>query len=452
MTHSIKPGGGSYSVLFNNARTQTSSSSSQFTPTYDSDLSFSFTQPLFRNFNIDGQRRLIKIQRKRVSQSDADFRAQTINTIAQVQNSYWDLVFALRDQQNKVENLNLSKENLRQVEARIKAGSSAPLARAEVLTELSNRETDVITAAEQVARAENALKQLIIRDPSSPDWSTQLTPTDPPVFGQDAIDLDAVVKDALSNRPELARLRIEKEINDVDIKYFKDQLKPQIDLKASYALTGLSGTPTGLTSPLITPLIGGDPQTDAQAFLLQQLQILNPAIIVPNITINPSTNPRFVGGLDRSLNNLFSNDFRTVQVGVTFSFPLRNTQAKADLGFARAERTRLEADTRSNEQTVIVEVRNAVQAIESARQRIAAAEEAVKNAEIQLDGQRKLYELGRSDTFLLFQRENELAAAKNLLIRAQTDYNKALADLQRATSTTLTVNNIQIESPVTVNK
>ncbi len=106
-------------------------------------------------------------------------------------------------------------------------------------------------------------------------------------------------------------------------------------------MTGLSGTPTGLTSPLITPLIGGDPQTDAQAFLLQQLQILNPAIIVPNITINPSTNPRFVGGLDRSLNNLFSNDFRTVQVGVTFSFPLRNTQAKADLGFARAEKTGL---------------------------------------------------------------------------------------------------------------
>ncbi len=101
---------------------------------------------------------------------------------------------------------------------------------------------------------------------------------------------------------------------------------------------------------------------------------------------------------------------------------------------------------------MIVEVRNAVQAIKSARQRIAAAEEAVKNAEIQLDGQRKLYELGRSDTFLLFQRENELAAAKNRLIRAQTDYNKALADLQRATSTTFTVNNIQIESPVTVNK
>jgi outer membrane protein TolC len=58
-----------------------------------------------------------------------------------------------------------------------------------------------------------------------------------------------------------------------------------------------------------------------------------------------------------------------------------------------------------------------------------------------------LFQLGRSDTFLLFQRENQLAAARNALIRAETDYNKALADLQRATSTTLTMNNILIDTP-----
>ena len=448
LTHFIKPGGGSYSVFFNNSRTKTSATSSQFTPTFDSGLGVNFTQPLFRNFGIDGNRRQIKVQRKRISQSDADFRTQTINTIAAVQNGYWDLVFALRDQQNRVENLNLSKENLRQVEARIKAGSSAPLARAEVLTELANRETDVINAAEQVSRAENTLKQLIIRDSNSPEWSNQITPTDEPVFGSDSVDLDAVVKDAIANRPELTRLRLDREINDIDIKYFRNQLKPRIDLNASYSLTGLAGTPTGLTTPITTPIITGDPQSNANAFLLQQLQVLNPGILVPNITINPSTNPRFVGGLDRSLGNLFSNDFRSVNVGVTFSFPLRNTQAKADLGNAEAERVRIEASTRSGEQGVIVEVRNAVQALESARQRITTAQDAVKNGEIQLEGQRKLYELGRSDTFLLFQRENELAAAKNALIRAQTDYNKAVAELQRTTSTTLTVNNIQIDTPV----
>lgn len=447
VTHNIKPGGGNYSVFFNNNRVKTSATFSQFTPTYNTDLGITYNQPLFRNFSIDSTRQQIRIQRKRVAQSDADFRARTIDIIRQVQTSYWDLVFALRDQQNRVENLDLSRENLRQVRVKIKAGSVAPLAEAEVLTELANRETDVINAAQLVANAENALKQLILRDPNSPEWSAQITPSDRPSFGEDKIDLDAVVKDAITNRPELSRLRIEREVSDINIQYFRNQLKPRIDLNASYFLAGLAGTPTGSLDAVTLPLIGGDPLTDPDAFLLQQLRILNPGIVVPNVVFPSSVNPRFTGGYAKSLRNLFSTDFRTINVGVTISFPLKNQTAKANLATAQAERTQLEASTRSREQEVIVEVRNAVQAVEAARQRIFSAREALKNAQIQLDGQRTLFQLGRSDTFLLFQRENQLAAARNALIRAETDYNKALADLQRATSTTLTMNNIQIDTP-----
>ncbi len=448
VTHFIKPGGGSYNVFFNNDRTKTSATFSQFTPTYNSGLGINYTQPLFRNFKIDSTRRLIKIQRKRVSQSDADFRARTIDTIASVQRGYWDLVFALRDQQNKSENLDLSKENLRQVQVRIKAGAAAPLAEYEVLTELANREAEVIIAAQLVSLAENTLKQLIIRDPNSPDWSAQIVPTDRPVFGGDAVNLDAVVKDAITNRPELNRLRIEREISDIDIQFFKNQVKPRVDLNSSFSLAGVAGTPTGNTGDVTFPLISGDPATNADAFLLQQLRLLNPGIIVPNVTVPSSVNPRFSGGFGRSLRNLFSTDFRTFSVGVTISFPFKNQTAKADLATAQSQRTQLEATTRSSEQIVIVEVRNAVQALEASRQRIIAAREALKNAEKQLEGQRKLFELGRSDTFLLFQRENQLAAARNAVIRAETDYNKALADLQRATSTTLALNNIQIDSSI----
>ena len=68
--------------------------------------------------------------------------------------------------------------------------------------------------------------------------------------------------------------------------------------------------------------------------------------------------------------------------------------------------------------------------------------------EIQLNGERKLYEMGRSTTFLLFQRENALTNARNSEIRAETDYNKALSDLQRATSTTFRTNNIEVNSSV----
>ena len=97
---------------------------------------------------------------------------------------------------------------------------------------------------------------------------------------------------------------------------------------------------------------------------------------------------------------------------------------------------------------MIAEVRNAVQSVETARERVLTARRARENAEIQLNGERKLYEVGRSTTFLLFQRENALTNARNAEIRAETDYNKALADLQRATSTTFRANNITVDSPV----
>jgi len=133
---------------------------------------------------------------------------------------------------------------------------------------------------------------------------------------------------------------------------------------------------------------------------------------------------------------------------VTISFPFRNRTAKANLDAARIEGEQLDAQTRSQEQSVIAEVRNAVQAVETARQRVLTARRAQANAEVQLAGEQKLYEAGKSTTFLLFERENTLKNARNSEIRAETDYNKAIAELQRATSTAFRENNIIIDEPV----
>ena len=105
---------------------------------------------------------------------------------------------------------------------------------------------------------------------------------------------------------------------------------------------------------------------------------------------------------------------------------------------------------RGQEQAIIVDVRNAVQAVETTRQRVLTARRALENAQIQLDGERKLYDNARSTTYLLLQRENTLTNAKNSEIRAETDYNKALSDLQRVTSTIFRVNNIKVDSPVII--
>ena len=456
----VKPGGGNYQVFFNNNRTenafaQAQASSGSVTTggnsaIYTSSTGISFTQPLARNFNIDSKRQGIKIAKKQLQQSDTDFRLQATSTIAQVQRTYWDLVFALRDQQNQVANVNLAKENLRQIEAKIDAGAAAPLARAEVATELANREGSLLLATEQVSVTENALKQLIIKDPLSSEWAQTLVPTDNPAFSSVPVSLDDAMKDAMDNRFELKRLKLASEINDIDVSYFKNQTKPQIDLNTTFSLDGLSqsGANAATTTNLYTST--GD---------LRLFNAINQIRAVPTVNLPPILNdtilipaqPNYLfGGFTRSMANMFRSDAPNYSIGVTISFPFRNRTAKANLEGAKITGERIAAQTRSQEQAVMVEVRNAVQAVETARQRVLTARRARESAEIQLDGERKLYDAGRSTTFLLFQRENSLTNARNAEIRAETDYNKAVADLQRYTATSFRANNIQIDSPVII--
>ena len=451
MQHSIRPGGGNYQVFLNNTRTENAFSQAQVTSgevsgtsaIYSTNFGFRYTQPLFRNFKIDNTRRNLRIARRVLEQTDADFRRQTVEIIAQAQRAYWDLVFNLRDQPNRVENLNLAKENLRQIEAKIAEGAAAPLARAEVETELANREGEVLQATEQVARTENTLKQLILKDATSAEWTMSFVPTDKPAFTLTPVSMDAAITDAMDNRFELRRLKLARDINAIDIAFFRNQTKPQIDFNTTVSLDGLSLGSASTDSVLVPQFLGND------NILREKLNLLLPAgeQIDQRFTSVPGSPPYLVGGFNRSFANLFRSDAPNYSFGVTLSFPLRNRTAKANLAGAQITEHQIDSQIRQQEQSVIVEVRNAVQSLETARQRVLTARRAREAAEKQLEGERQLFDAGRSTTFLLFQRENALTAARNSEIRAETDYNKALAELQRVTSTTFEMNNIVVESP-----
>lgn len=447
-------GGGNYNLSFANSHTNTSNTFSLLNPFYSSNLSLTFTQPLWRNRAIDNNRRQIRIQRKRIEQSDADFRLRTIDTISRVQQAYWELVFALRDQQNQLANVNLSRENLRNVEAQIAAGAKAPLERAEVLTELANRESALLVAVQNVSIAENNLKLLMFKDPTNPEWSAQLTPTDTPQLDTAPVNLNDALKAARENRPELRRLKLQSDINTIDVQYFKNQTRPQVDLVSTLATTGLAGSDVSGALPpgTVVPLITGDPDASAQAFLLQQIRDIQmragfPVATVPLVPVSGGVTPELVGGYGQTLSNLFNFNTRNVTVGVAIQIPFKNKTAEANLAGARIQSDQLEASRRSQEQLIEVDVRNAAQSVETARQRVLSARDARLNAEQQLEGEQRLYQVGRSTTFLLFQRENALTNARAAELRAETDYSKALADLQRATSTTLRANNVIVTDP-----
>jgi HAE1 family hydrophobic/amphiphilic exporter-1 len=398
--------GGSYDVFFNNNRRNTSFAFNTLNPVYSATLGVSYIQPLLRDRSIDNNRRLIRIQRTRLQQSDADFRRRTTEVISQVQRAYWNLVFAIRDEQNQVANLNLARENFRRTEASVAAGAVAPIQRAEVQTELSNRESALLLASQQVTYAENSLKSLMLRDPLAPEWTRAIVPTDEVRTDIQPVTLQDALTEARANRPELRRLSLQNEVNAVDLEYFRNQTKPRVDLSGTISTNGLAGS-----------------------------------------AVSPGVPEQFVGGYPKTLANLLKLKTRDVVVGVTIQLPLRNRTARANLTTAQIERDQLAAQTRSQDQVIEVEVRNAVQAVETARRRVLTARQARESADEQLAGERRLYQVGRSTTFLLFQRENALVNARNQELRAETDYNIAVAELQRATSTTLRANNVLVESP-----
>ena len=408
--------GGYWEADFTNSRTVTSSTASSLTTQYSPQLLLQFTQPLLRNFAIDLNRRSIQIAKKSLDLSDSQFRQRVIEIINSVQRGYWDLVFSIRNEKIARESVELARQQLDNNGKMVDAGTLAPIELRSTEAQLETAKGNVIVALQGITTAENVLKGLLLKNPTDKMWNAAIAPTDEPQLGQATFNLDDATRLALKNRPELEQMRLQTEQKDIDIKFYKDQTKPQVDFVGNYGDTGLAGAPSTVINPNTGLPLGG------------------------------SVLSRFNGGYFQSLNNLFTQDFKTYQLGIHFSFPWRNRTAEGNLGRTLAESRQLDARQRQLVETVQIDVRNALQAVEASRQRYEAAGAAELAAQAQYDGEQERYRAGLSTNFVVLQRQTDLSVARGNTVRALTDYNKALADLQRVTGMTLVNNNVQISS------
>jgi HAE1 family hydrophobic/amphiphilic exporter-1 len=259
---------------------------------------------------------------------------------------------------------------------------------------------------------------------------------DQPSVSPVALQLDDAVSQAVANRPELASLRAQKEINEIDLKYYRNQRLPQIDLFATYGLTGLAGTPSSSVNPF-----GG-----STTALTERVNVLSRRFGLEPLPITPpgALPPRLLGGLGQSLSTLFGNDFKTFRFGVEINWSLGNRTAEANFGRADAEGRKIDAQRQALEQRVEREVRNALQAVQTARQRVETSRASREAAEVQLQSEQRRADSGLTTTFFVLTRQNELADARARELRALTDYNSAVVELQRVVGTTLTANSIDV--------
>jgi outer membrane protein TolC len=454
--HPIEKTGASYQIQFNNQRLI--NNFQQLSTQYSPSATFSFTQPLFRNFKIDPNRRAIRIAKKNLDISDAQFRQTAIQVIAAVQQAYWNLYVAIENEKIARSALALAEKQMNDNKRQVEVGTLAPINITEAATLVETNRSQVFARMNAVAQAENALKALTTDGPNADLWRAKIETIEKFEAQTYAMPLDDAFKLAKENRPEIRRLTLQKEATQIDIDFLRNQAKPQINFVADYNLFGVGGTPR--TSPDIrrpcdpstTVDIGGQRNClDIQPVLLADgtyvpQVVPTPYVETPFIFEQP-TAPNFRGGYGRALRNMFSNDFRSWSVGINFSLPLRNRVAKANLGRARELDRQNDLLIRQQLQNIEVEVRNQVQAVDTAKLRMESTRQARKYAEEQYEGETKRFQAGLSNTFLVLTRQNDLTRAQFDENSAIADYNIAIAALQRVLAVTLSSNNIQIADP-----
>jgi HAE1 family hydrophobic/amphiphilic exporter-1 len=433
--------GGGYRVDFSAIRLTTDNAFAALNPQFPTALTFNYTQPLLRGFGFDGNRRAIEVAKKNLSLTDAQFRQRTIETITQVQRAYWDLVFSLRNLQIQRDAVRDARTQLEHNKRLVEEGVLAPIDVVAADAQVSGFEQSVYSALEDVTRAENNLKNLIAENRQATIWNVSLIPTDAVDLEPPAVSLDDAMTAAIQNRPELQQSTVAREINQLDQRFYREQAKPQVDLIGSYGVVGLAGS--------LNDAGAANPFTASSELTRQKINEIVAAL--PGSNIQPLPVPlaqafpeNLVGGYGQSLLNLGANRYSNFRVGVQLNLPLRNRTAQAQLGRSLVEGQRIDTQREQLEQLIQVDVRNVLQLVRTAQSRLRAAAAARSASEQQYMSEQRRFDAGQSTLFLVLERQTSLTTARGNELRAQTDLNKAIAELQRATGNSLQANNVVV--------
>ncbi|MGE0448248.1 MAG: TolC family protein [Vicinamibacterales bacterium] len=404
----VLPTGASYSFAWNTARSTTTNLFTNFNPLLNSNVAFSFTQPLLRNRTIDAYRQQLEVSRKDRAAADVSLRATMASTSRNVKNAYWDLVSARDNLDAQQRSLDLSKRALADNEKRVQIGTMAPIDIVEAQAEVARNEEAAIVAEAAITQAEDRLRTLVF-DPSNPEfWTQSIEPTEAMPFEPIEVDVQGAVRRAVENRTDVHLARTSLERSEVYLRYFRGQTLPEINANLSYQSNAVGGI---FLSPLTSFPIDGSP---VQRSVLSR------------------------SGYGSVIGDVFSNQFPTWTVGVTMSYPIGASTQEASLARARLQYQQAQRQLQNLELQIAAQVRDAARQVQTNQKRVDSARAARDLAEQRLAAEQKKFAAGIQISFFVFQAQRDLAQARTNEIKAIADYNKSIVDFEAIQETSLT--------------
>jgi len=348
------------------------------------------TQPLLNNFWIDQTRLNVRVAKNRLQYSEQGLRGQMITSITAVENAYYELIYAQENVKVQQEALLLAQTQLDQDQQRVQIGTLAQLDVQQDEAQVATSKANLIAAQNTLSVDENALKN-VLTDNYAQWHDTLIQPTATLTATMQLFDLQDSWNKGMTERPDLLQARLNVEQQGIQLKFDYNQLYPSLDLIGSYGYNGSGGN-------------FGDTFN----------------------SINQANQPFWYYGAE-------------------FSMPLSNVGARNTYKAGKVTLKQLLLQLKQLEQTIMVDIDNAVKQAQSSFESVQATQQARTYAEAALDAEQKKYAVGKSTTFTVLQLQKNLTSARSDEIRSLADYNEALANLAAKEGSTLDRNNINIE-------
>jgi outer membrane protein len=401
------------SMTFDNTRLLTNAARYTYNPILNSSLGFTITQPLLRGFGIALNRRFINIANNNGRIADLVFQQQAIDTVAGIARLYTDLVSLNEDVKVKREALRLAQRLYEDNKDKVDQGTLAPIEVTRAQAQVAVNQQALISAEGLVEQQELIVKTAMTRGglANPAIRAARIIPTDTiTVPNTESVrPVEDLIVEAVRNRPDLTQAGIQVQNSQISLKGSLNALRPELDVVGTVQNGGLAG-------------------------------VVDPAALAltPGATIYP-------GGYGTALGQVFKNNFPTYSVGLQLTLPVRNRIAQADAVRDQLQLRQTQVRRQQFEDQVRLEVADAYVAMQQAQAAYQAAVQSRILQEQSVDVEQSTFDVGLATNYLVIQYQTLLAQARSTEVAAKGSYAKAKLALDRATASTLDVNQVSIQ-------
>lgn len=410
--------GTSFQFTFVNSRSLLNSSTPLFNPSLNGFFDLSFSQPLLQGLSPSVNNRDIRVARNNMKVSDVLVKLQVATTVSAALNLYWDLVSfneAVRIKERALQTAqDLYEGNKKQVGIGAMAGIEVTRAAAAV----SVSKEDLLIAQTNVAQQEIVLKNALNRNGIENSWldDVHIIPLDhievPKT--EEIRPIQDLIQEALSNRLEITRDKINLQSQEIMLKGTKNGLLPSLGAFADFTNHGLSGP-------------------------------VNPTFNCP--TCAPP-NSYFVGGNGNVFAQILRRNFPDYSAGISLNIPFRNRAAQADYVTDQLQLRQAELQFQRAINQVRVDVKTNVIGLQQARSRYETAVASRVLAGQTLEAEQKRFQAGVGGVALVIQAQQAVANAEDSEVQSMANYTHNKISFDMALGRALEVNHISMEEAI----